>query len=110
MGAAAGEFLGLKFLDILAHKFLELFLGGTIAPLMYKDHYKETNEASVILSTFSTMPAIRSSFNLLSEMIGTFVLVFAVFYISDGELMNASNTPIGLGSVGALSLHLLYGV
>ena len=101
--AAAGEFPWAEVPGYIGAQVLGAFLGGTIVWLMYKDHYKETNEASVILSTFCTMPAIRSSFsNLLSEMIGTFVLVFAVFYISDGELMNASNTPIGLGSVGAL--------
>ena len=89
-------------------QILGAFLGGTSIWLMYKDHYDETHDSSIILATFSTIPAIRSSFNnLISEIIGTFVLVFVVFYISDGQLMNTSNTPIGLGSVGALPIAFL---
>ena len=106
--AAAGEFPWAEVPGYIGAQILGAFLGGSIVWLMYKEHYKETNEASTILSTFSTIPAIRSSFNnLLSEIIGTFVLVFVVFYISEGQLMNASNTPIGLGSVGALPVAFL---
>ena len=37
-------------------------------------------------------------------MIGTFALMFVVFFITDGELTYESNStlPIGLGSVGAI--------
>ncbi|HEX3383977.1 MAG TPA: aquaporin, partial [Mucilaginibacter sp.] len=39
--------------------------------------------------------------NIISELVGAFVLVFVVFYITGGEI-TSTKTPIGLGSVGAL--------
>jgi glycerol uptake facilitator protein len=39
-------------------------------------------------------------------MIGTFVLVFTVFFITGGEIIE-SKTHIGLGSIGALPVALL---
>ncbi len=37
----------------------------------------------------------------MSELVGTFVLLFAVFYFTGAEI-TSPKTPIGLGSVGAL--------
>jgi glycerol uptake facilitator protein len=42
----------------------------------------------------------------LSEAVGTFVLIYVVFYITGAEITN-SHTMIGLGSVGALPVALL---
>src|SRR5690606_10311602 len=39
--------------------------------------------------------------NLISEIIGTFVLIFAVFYFKGAEITD-SQTPVGLGSIGAI--------
>ena len=62
---------------------------------------------SLQLAAFSTEPAIRDNLpNLISEMIGTFVLVFTVFYITGGEIIE-SKTKIGLGSIGALPVAFL---
>ena len=89
--AAAGEFPWAEVPGYISAQILGAFLGGTSIWLMYKDHYDEIHDSSIILATFSTIPAIRSSFNnLISEIMGTFVLVFVVFYISDGQLMNLS--------------------
>jgi glycerol uptake facilitator protein len=44
--------------------------------------------------------------NIISEVIGTFVLLFVIFYFTKGEL-GAEKTPIGLGSLGALPVSLL---
>lgn len=106
--AIAGEFSWAEVPGYIIVQILGAFLGGSVVWLMHKDHYKETQDTSVILATFSTIPAIRSPFsNLFSEVVGTFVLVFVVFFISDGQLMGDLNTPIGLGSVGALPVALL---
>src|SRR5690606_13014748 len=42
--------------------------------------------------------------NLISEVVGTFVLLFAVFYFTDATLDNKPDAaiPIGLGSLGAI--------
>jgi glycerol uptake facilitator protein len=61
----------------------------------------------VQLAVFSTSPAIKNAvFNLLSEIIGTFVLIFVIFYFSKAE-MGEQKTPIGLGSLGALPVAFL---
>ncbi|HCN83670.1 MAG TPA: aquaporin, partial [Sphingobacteriaceae bacterium] len=73
----------------------------------YKDHYKITEDKGAKLATFSTGPAIKDTFtNLLSEIIGTFVLVFVIFYFTNAE-MGTDKTPIGLGSLGAIPVAFL---
>ena len=55
-------------------------------------------------------PPSNYPINFLNELIGTFVLVFVIFYISGGSLTppgEASATPVGLGSVGALPVAIL---
>ncbi|WP_455637516.1 MIP/aquaporin family protein [Parabacteroides sp.] len=73
--------------------------------LVYKDHFEATDNQGAILGVFCTSPQISNPvINFLAEMVGTFVLMFVVFYITDGELTYDSNStlPIGLGSVGAI--------
>ncbi|WP_114793333.1 MIP/aquaporin family protein [Niabella yanshanensis] len=57
-------------------------LGSLLVWLAYKQHYTATDDTAAKLATFSTGPAIRNTFhNLITEAIGTFVLVFAVLFI-----------------------------
>ena len=82
-------------------------IGATIVWIVYRDHFNETKEPDTQLAVFCTAPAIRNaSFNLLSEVVGTFVLVFVIFYFSDAEIKDP-RTPIGLGSLGALPVAFL---
>jgi glycerol uptake facilitator protein len=70
--------------------------------LAYKKHFDEEPEPANKLGVFSTGPAIRSyAWNLVTEIIGTFVLVFVV--IGFGKNGDAS----GLASLGALPVALL---
>lgn len=63
-------------------QFLGAFIGATLVWLHYLPHWRETPDAGLKLACFSTGPAIRNSgTNLISEIIGTFVLVFVVFSI-----------------------------
>jgi glycerol uptake facilitator protein len=60
-------------------QLLGAFVGAVLVFVHYYPHWKETEDASAKLAIFSTGPAIRSlAANLLSEIIGTFVLVFVV--------------------------------
>ncbi|MGL6125016.1 MAG: MIP/aquaporin family protein [Metamycoplasmataceae bacterium] len=53
--------------------------GQLLVWLTYKKQYDDTQDAGAILGTFSTGPAIRSlPWNFVTEVIATFVLVFAV--------------------------------
>ncbi len=79
-------------------ELLGAFLGASIAWLAYRKHYADpTNDAGAILGTFSTGPAIRSyADNVITEAIGTFVLVYIVLRFGD--------TPT---QVGPLAVALL---
>lgn len=85
--------------------------GGLLVYLFYRDHFLITEQEPLKRGCFCTEPAIRNTgSNLFSEIIGTFVLVFVVFYISKGSvtLPGASgHAAIGLGSVGGLPVAML---
>ncbi|WP_136518905.1 MULTISPECIES: MIP/aquaporin family protein [Cellulomonas] len=55
------------------------FLGATLAFLAYKKHFDMDADPAVKLGVFSTGPELRSySWNFVTEVLGTFVLVFIV--------------------------------
>lgn len=82
-------------------------LGSFLTWLVYRDHFNSTTEPDVQLAVFSTSPAIHNKlFNLLSEIIGTFVLMFVIFYFSGAEI-TSQKSAIGLGSLGALPVAFL---
>lgn len=91
-------------------QFLGAMLGSLFVWLLYKDHYKESEDVESVKATFCTAPAIRNlSINFLSEVVGTFVLLFAVLYITQPELnlSNEETLNFGLGSLGALPVALV---
>jgi glycerol uptake facilitator protein len=73
------------------------FVGATIVWLHFLPHWKETPDQGLKLACFCTAPAIRSvAANLISEIVGTFVLVFVVGAIFSKAV--ASSGPVaGLG-------------
>ena len=79
-------------------------LGAMLVYVFYKDHFDATEDAESKLGVFSTIPAIRNhSRNLISEIIGTFVLVLVILFIGD----EGNSSQVGLGSIGALPVALL---
>lgn len=109
--AAAGEFPWESVPSYLLAQFIGAMLGAALVWLMHKDHFDRTEEQNLKLAVFSTSPAIKNTFtNLLGEISGTFVLVFAVLYFTDATLTE-SETVIGLGSLGALPVaFVVWGV
>jgi glycerol uptake facilitator protein len=86
---------------------LGAMLGSLLTWIVYRDHFNATTDPDLQLAVFSTGPAIKNSvFNLLSEIIGTFVLMFVIFYFTGAEI-SGQKTPIGLGSLGALPVTFL---
>ena len=80
--ASIGE-LKLQMVPVyLAGQMLGAILGATIVWLAYLPHWKATDDPAAKLGVFSTAPAIRKPFaNLLTEIIGTAVLVLGVLAI-----------------------------
>jgi glycerol uptake facilitator protein len=114
--AAAGKFPWTSVPSYIVAQMLGAFLGGVLVYLSYRDHYAVTDDQSAKLATFSTGPQIRSATsNFFSEMVGTFVLVFAVLSMAAPELRFDNGQAvagltlgqIGLGAIGALPVGLL---
>jgi glycerol uptake facilitator protein len=71
----------------LAGEFIGAFIGAVIVWLHYLPHWAQTEDPGLKLAVFSTGPAIRNTTsNLISEIIGTFMLVFGVLAITTNEL------------------------
>ena len=84
----------------LGGQFLGAMLGAFIVWLFYQPHFALTDDKDLKRAVFCTAPAIRNTTsNLISEIIGTFVLVFGALYIAA-----PSNS---LGALDALPVALL---
>ena len=60
------------------------FVGACIVYALFKDHYAATDDPNVIRGTFCTAPTIRNyGRNILSEAVGTFILVFTILGFSN---------------------------
>jgi glycerol uptake facilitator protein len=81
----------------LAAELIGAFLGAVFAWVAYKQHFDDTEDGPTKLAVFSTGPAIRNPlWNTLTEIIGTFVLVFVIFAFG--------KTPSGLGPLAVALL------
>jgi len=105
--AIAGKFAWAGVLPYIAAQLIGAGMGAFLVWVMYKDHFNRNNDPGAMLACFCTGPAIRNyTSNITSEIIGAFVLVFAVFYISGAEI-TPTKVPVGLGSVGAVPVAFL---
>lgn len=105
--AIAGKFSWADVPMFVAAQFIGAMLGAFFVWLMYKDHFTKTDDPGLKAAVFCTSPAIRNTTsNLFSEIIGTFVLIFVIFYFTNAE-WGPEKTPIGLGSLGAVPVTFL---
>lgn len=105
--AVAGKFAWSQVPAFVAAQLIGAMIGTSLVWLMYKDHFKATSEPGLKSAAFYTAPAIKNTrLNFISEVLGTFVLLLAVFYITNGEL-GEDKTPIGLGSIGAIPVTFI---
>ncbi|GAA0877820.1 MIP/aquaporin family protein [Algoriphagus jejuensis] len=83
-------------------------MGSFLAWLMYRDHFDLAENPGLKRAPFCTDPAIRNfTTSVMSEVLGTFILIFVILYIAGARLEDATGTPVGLGSVGALPVAFL---
>jgi glycerol uptake facilitator protein len=86
----------------IAAQMLGAIVGAILVWLHFLPHWKETADPSLKLAVFCTAPAIRSAAaNLISEIIGTFVLVFIVGAIFS-KAVNGIAAGLGPYLVGCL--------
>lgn len=105
--ALGGEFEWSQVPSYILAQLAGAMVGSFLVWFMYKEHYKATEDARLKAASFYTFPAIRKPvLNIASELLGTFVLIFAVFYFTNGEL-GTEKTPIGLGSLGAIPVAFI---
>jgi glycerol uptake facilitator protein len=103
---AIGDIDTATALSYMAAQMLGAMIGALLVWLIYKDHFDRTDDAGAKQAVFCTAPAIRNlPLNFISEVIGTFVLIFAIFHFQDASLDD--KTPIGLGSIGAIPVTFL---
>lgn len=102
-----------QMITTMLAQLIGAFLGAVVVWLTYLPHWAETDEPGLKLGVFSTAPAIYNTpANLITEIIGTVILVFGVGAIFSGATLPAAefaNTipagpALGLGPflVGAL--------
>lgn len=106
--ASAGEFEWASVPGYLVAQMLGAMLGASLMWLHYYPHWALTEDKNLKLAVFCTEPAVRTApLNLISEAIGTFVLVFAVLYLAKPNIAGPDGTVGGLGAIDALPVGLV---
>ena len=99
--AASGAFEWSKVPAYIIAQLIGGFIGATLVWLIYRPHWAKTEDPQVKLDVFCTSPAIRDiPSNFVTEVIGTFVLVFGVLAIGyyEGSLTDSSGIqPLIIG-------------
>jgi glycerol uptake facilitator protein len=77
--AVIGKFPWANVVPYIIAQMIGAFLGGVIVWIAYRRHFEATENADLKLAVFCTAPAIRDyAANLVTEIIGTFTLVYGV--------------------------------
>ena len=96
--------------EYLAGQFVGAFIGATLVWLSYLDHWRETEDPGLKLACFCTAPAIRNPVsNIITEVVGTFVLVFGVLAFFADEATAATGLCGLLVGLLVLSIGLSLG-
>lgn len=89
------------FVPFILAQLLGALVGAILVWLAYLPHWSETKDQGAILGTFATGPAIRNyPANVITETIGTFVLVLALLAFGKTDFAGGTN----VFAVGALIL------
>ena len=98
--AAFSDFDSSLLLTYILAQFAGAVTGAILVWLAYKQHFDSTDDKDGKLAVFCTAPAIRGPlYNLITEIIGTFVLGFGA--------LTMSKPATTLGTLDALPVGLL---
>lgn len=93
--ALIGEFSWGMAAPYIAGQLLGAFLGGVVVYFHFLQHFKATDDPNVKLGVFATDPAIPHPFsNVLSEFIGTAVLIVGLLTIGANDFSEGLNPLI----------------
>jgi len=89
---------------------LGAMVGSFIVYIAYLPHWSVTENKDSKLAVFCTSPAIRSPYaNLVSEIIGTFMLMFAILAVPSAKnlVINSGTTQLSAGFFGVFLVALI---
>lgn len=97
--AVSGQFSWANVPAYLAGQMIGAMLGAGLVYLHYLPHWRGTEDPAAKLAVFSTGPAIRhTTSNLLSEFLGTFILLFGLSALGANEFAEGIN-PLAIGAL-----------
>jgi len=103
----AGKFPWKSVPSYILAQMIGAMIGSFTVWLFYKKHFDATKNVESIKAVFCTTPAIRHTYyNLISEVLGTFVLIFTILNFTKATI-NDTQEIIGLGSLGAIPVAFL---
>jgi len=102
---SSGDFSNV--VPFISAQFIGAFIGAILVYIHFGPHWKETKDTGLKLACFSTGPAIRSPLaNVVSEAIGTFILVLGVASIFAGQVAGGMGPFLVAGLVWGIGLSL----
>lgn len=102
---AAGEFPLSQSGGYILAQLAGAFTGACLAYFHFLPHWKLTADPAAKLGVFSTGPAVKStSANILSEFMGTLILIFALLFIGANQFTEGLNPLIVGGLITAIGL------
>jgi glycerol uptake facilitator protein len=104
---ASGDFPSDLVLGYIVAQFSGAFVGAVLVWIHYLPHWKISDNPSTKLAVFCCAPAIRTSIpNLISEILGTMVLVTAILFIGANKFAEGLNPLIIGGLITSIGLSL----
>jgi len=105
--AVIGKFPWVQVPGYVIAQLLGAMAGATLVWLAYLEQWKVTDDKAGKLAVFCTGPAIRKySSNFITEVIGTFVLVFVILGIGNVKAADGIPTFVVGGLILSLGLSL----
>ena len=107
LDAMSGKIPADKALGLAVAEVFGAFTGAVLVWLHYLPHWRETTDPGLKLGVFCTIPAIRHlPANVLSEALGTFMLVFVAGMITEKSLGSSVSVPVVAALVWGIGLSL----
>jgi len=93
--AIAGSFPWADVIVYITAQLIGAMLGSAVVFLHFLPHWEETEDPGAKLGVFATSPAVdRPYANIMSEMIGTFILILGLLAIGANEFTEGLNPLI----------------